>query len=405
MKKILTVSLFAIMAVSAANAEIASTQYVTDRTGAVSFADGNAKGKTNLTDAIVAVDNYVLGLSGEVEDQIAAVTDPLSDRVDAADGKIQTLENALKADGTTGKAIADNAAAISAMDAAYKAADTTTLNSAKAYADGLATNYDAAGSAAQALTDAKAYTDGEISTLEASLGTTSGDLNTLTTRVGTAEGKITTIEGQQTSQDSKITSLENALKADGTTGKAIADNAAAISAMDAAYKAADTTTLNSAKAYADGLATNYDAAGSAAQALTDAKAYTDTLANGAVKDNTDAISAINNTSTGILAQAKSYADTKASEAEGSASKVAGDLADYISTNNTAVQKAQADATQALSDANTKSAQALTDAKAFTTAQIEALGKLATVDTACATGVTDCALVIRSGEIKWEKVSY
>lgn len=36
----------------------------------------------------------------------------------------------------------------------------------------------------------------------------------------------------------------------------------------------------------------YDAKGAAAQALADAKAYTDTLANGAVKTNTDAISAI-----------------------------------------------------------------------------------------------------------------
>lgn len=36
----------------------------------------------------------------------------------------------------------------------------------------------------------------------------------------------------------------------------------------------------------------YDAKGSAAQALADAKAYTDTLANGAVKDNTEAIAAI-----------------------------------------------------------------------------------------------------------------
>ena len=36
----------------------------------------------------------------------------------------------------------------------------------------------------------------------------------------------------------------------------------------------------------------YDTKGSAAQALADAKAYTDALANGAVKTNTDAISAI-----------------------------------------------------------------------------------------------------------------
>lgn len=298
MKKILTVSLFAIMAVSAANADIASTDYV--------------------------------GTQMNLAEKIA--------------NKVTIVDQ-------------------NSVDEKYP--------SAKAVYTAIKTQVDALG-------------DNVDANIEVQLGN-------VTDQIDEASGKIQT--------------LENALKADGTTGKAIADNAAAISAMDAAYKEADTTTLNSAKAYADGLATNYDAAGSAAQALTGAKAYTDTLANGAVKDNTDAISAINNTSTGILAQAKSYADTKASEAEGSASKVAGDLADYISTNNTAVQKAQADATQALSDANTKSAQALTDAKAFTTAQIEALGKLATVDTACATGVTDCALVIRSGEIKWEKVSY
>lgn len=39
--------------------------------------------------------------------------------------------------------------------------DTTTLNSAKSYADGLAVNYDAAGAAASALADAKTYADGK----------------------------------------------------------------------------------------------------------------------------------------------------------------------------------------------------------------------------------------------------
>lgn len=39
--------------------------------------------------------------------------------------------------------------------------DTTTLNSAKSYADGLAENYDAAGAAATALEDAKAYANGK----------------------------------------------------------------------------------------------------------------------------------------------------------------------------------------------------------------------------------------------------
>lgn len=42
--------------------------------------------------------------------------------------------------------------------------DEATLASAKGYADGLAKNYDAAGSAATALADAKTYTDGKIAT-------------------------------------------------------------------------------------------------------------------------------------------------------------------------------------------------------------------------------------------------
>ena len=44
--------------------------------------------------------------------------------------------------------------------------------------------------------------------------------------------------------------------------------------------------------------------------LAQAKAYTDELANGAVATNTAAIEAINNTDTGILAQAKAYADAQ-----------------------------------------------------------------------------------------------
>ena len=45
---------------------------------------------------------------------------------------------------------------------AYVAADETNLQAAKDYADGLAGNYDESGAAAQALTDAKAYTDAAL---------------------------------------------------------------------------------------------------------------------------------------------------------------------------------------------------------------------------------------------------
>lgn len=125
--------------------------------------------------------------------------------------------------------------------------DAAALKAAKDYADGLATNYEAAGAAATALTDAKAYADGkdeaiaaakkagddaaaaakaaddkavaaqgEVDALETYVGTfthdtaksvveyinaktdgiaTSGNLEALGTRVTTVEGKVATIEG------------------------------------------------------------------------------------------------------------------------------------------------------------------------------------------------------------------
>ena len=123
-------------------------------------------------------------------------------------------------------------------------------------------------------------------------------------------------------------------------------------------KAEDAKVLQGAKDYADGLATNYDAAGAATGALSDAKAYTDQLANGQVatnkadiaKLNGDAstegsvakaiadakavidgdvdaveaianqnktdIAAINNAESGILAQAKGYTDTEVAKVQG-----------------------------------------------------------------------------------------
>lgn len=56
-----------------------------------------------------------------------------------------------------------------------------------------------------------------------------------------------------------------------------------------------------------------DAASKDTVVLGEAQSYTDKLANGAVAANTTAIAAINNETTGILAQAKNYADSKVGE--------------------------------------------------------------------------------------------
>ena len=84
---------------------------------------------------------------------------------------------------------------------------------------------------------------------------------------------------------------------------------AALEALVGQIKSEDAKVLKGAKDYADGLAGNYDAAGSAATAESNAKAYTDELANGQVKTNKEAIATLNGTGAGSVA--KAVADAKA----------------------------------------------------------------------------------------------
>lgn len=74
-------------------------------------------------------------------------------------------------------------------------------------------------------------------------------------------------------------------------------------------KSEDAKGLQAAKDYADGLAKNYETAGAAATALSNAKAYTDELANGQVATNKAAIETLNGTGEGSVA--KAVADAKA----------------------------------------------------------------------------------------------
>lgn len=84
MKKLFTVSVLAIMAVSTANAEIASTQYVGNRTGDLQFT-GKAQGETNLTAAVNAIANAVgdTDVGAQIEQAIGNAT--VSDLSDGAE--------------------------------------------------------------------------------------------------------------------------------------------------------------------------------------------------------------------------------------------------------------------------------------------------------------------------------
>ena len=173
-----------------------------------------------MNEAILALQNKVdtgdKTVSAYVADAIAALA--IGDYAKASDltaldGRVAAIEgDYLKGEHKTAleKAISDGDAATLASAKTYAEEKATAAETAaKGYADGLAVNYDAAGSAATAESNAKAYADG----------------------------------------------LAKNYDATGSAAQALVD----------------------AKAYADGLAGNYDTAGSAATAESNAKAYTDSL--------------------------------------------------------------------------------------------------------------------------------
>lgn len=219
-----------------------------------------AADKTELTNAIngkVAQGDFDT-LAGRVTTVEGAVaTKAESSVVEEISGKVTTLEEKVDV-AKVSEAIAtakQEAIDTAAGDATTKASSAET--NAKGYTDAeitkLANVYDAKGAANTALTDAKAYTDTEI-------------------------GKLSYDEA-------------------GAAAQALVD----------------------AKAYADGLAVNYDAAGSAATAETNAKAYADGLAGNydakgsAATAKSEAIEAAATDATGKAntaeANAKSYVDT------------------------------------------------------------------------------------------------
>lgn len=150
----------------------------------------------------------------------------------------------------------------------------------------------------QALTDAKAYTDAEVlkdrnrlDAIEGQLGDGDGSV---TEQIAEAEQNAKDYaDGLNTAMDTRVQAVEG--KAHEHSNKALLDtytqteenladavakkhehsNAAELDKIADGDVAKWNAAEQNAKDYADGLAGNYDASGSAAQALTDSKAYTD----------------------------------------------------------------------------------------------------------------------------------
>ena len=229
---------------------------------------------------------------------------------------------------------------VSRFDAAGSAA--AAQSAAEAYADGLAKNYDAAGSAAQALTDAKAYVDAisantrlealeaidhdklvadAIAEVVASADTSFDTLKEIadwilndTTGAAKMANDIEDLKKEDIAIDGRLDALE------AISGQShVHDNKEVLDGISSEKVAAWDAAEQNAKDYADGLADNYDAAGSAAQALTDAKAYADGLA-------------VNYDAAGSAAAAQSAAEADATTKANTAEQNAKDYADSLAGN-------------------------------------------------------------------------
>ena len=191
MKKILTVSLFAMMAVSTANADIASTKYVGDQITATAgtLTELTTAEKGNLVDAI----NELKDDMGTMQGGIGATIDPLVSRVTTAESNITSLRS----------------------DKADKA---TTL-------------------AGYGITDAytKTYMDGELGKKQNNLNQTQMDA----VNSGITTDKVTKYDGY----DAKITAAKKA----GDDAQATANSAVTVNTQQATAISGNTAAINTLK--------------------------------------------------------------------------------------------------------------------------------------------------------------
>lgn len=201
--------------------------------------------------------------------------------------------------------------------------------------------------------------DGRIDTLEAA----KHSHNNKDVLDGISASKITNWDAAVTAKHShsnkdvidgitaaKVTAWDNTLDNAKAYANGLASNYDAAGAADAAEEIA--------KSYADSLASNYDAAGAANTALTNAKAYADSLA----KNYDDAGAAED-----ALTSAKAYTDTKVKE-------VNDKLPGYVPTTRTVNNKAlSSNITLGYSDVGADAAgaaaSALTSAKSYTDTEV------------------------------------
>ncbi len=280
----------------------------------------------NAAEAAVASKGYVDTKVGVNASTIATLTQTVADNKTAAETAISSEKSAREA-------------ADSALDTRVttNTTDITNLKSGKADKATTLAGYGIGDAYTKTEADAKYLIMENADALGANL-------------VWDAEGKLTTSGIATNDSVDALQRDVTTLKSDAATAGSVANSIAeALKDYSTTEQvdAKDTATLNAAKAYADGLAGNYDAKGSAAAAQAAAEATADAALNAykttndaAVTANADAISAINNAETGILKQSKDYTDTEIGELEQSLGTTSGNLSalsEKVTANETAIK--------------------------------------------------------------------
>lgn len=268
------------------NIDLSNYMTATAVTGAIATAKQEAinSAKTYTDGQVSSLTSQISGLDTRL-DTAESDIDVVEASAAANATAIATLNGNASTEGSVAKAVADaKAEAISTASSDATTKSNAALESAKQYTDEELADVQSGLSEAQTnigtLQTNLSQAQQDITENESAIAANTGSISSLTTRVGTAEGEIDTLQ-------SDVSAIEASLGSEGNIG----------------------TRLSAVEDQAD---------------ATDATVSTHTSQ---IAANTSAISAINNSSTGILAQAKTYADTAASNAQSAAVTAAGTAAD------------------------------------------------------------------------------
>ena len=312
MKKILTVSLFAIMAVSAANAEIASTNFVTDRTGdtqTLNKIGANEAKPASLTEGVNQLNVYITDQLAEVESGAGVLVDGVANDLaayiqsnntavqaaqtaaDTAQGEVDALKEAVaqqKTDLTGAIATAKSEAIADAKTETTNQVNALTNGAVKTNTESIAAINDAENGI---LAQAKIYADTEDKKIEDTIGTVESGKTVVQmitdAKNAASSGATDALDAYKQSNDAAVAAAQQ--QAD----KGVADAATAQTAADTAQGKVDALEEAVAQQKTDltgAIAT------AKSEAIADAKTETtnqvNALTNGAVKTNTDNISTI-----------------------------------------------------------------------------------------------------------------